>query len=73
MTEHQLFMQGLDKQQPRWATQFASQQDLREYIKELESGDYRAMERLRYGVSLGLMVAVRAAIEAGIVVVPNSN
>jgi hypothetical protein len=69
-TETARFMAGLDKQDPHWYVNHATQVDLRQYADAaLRASDARgtARERLRATVANRLLVAVRAAIEAGIV------
>lgn len=73
------FMDALDNQQPDWYIRCANHHDLEDFARNViqRSGTHyypgdpskvdRAIEKLRYEVSLRLVMPVRAAVHAGLV------
>lgn len=77
-TETARFMQALDEQQPEWHFDLATCSDLRDYIdmdlhNQSSNATQRAREMIRSRVANRLLVAVRAALCAGIVQLPSAT
>lgn len=73
MTDFEKLMKGLDLQNPSWAFQLADQADLRDFAYDCTTLSSRsrqtiAFDRLRTRVAGKLMIVVRAALDAELVV-----
>jgi hypothetical protein len=67
MNDLDKLMTGLDEQAPDWAVRNATQAELVDYVLEHERNQERATTNLRRSVAMRLTIAIRAALEAGLV------
>lgn len=70
MDDFEKLMLALDKQSPDWAARNARENELTSYALDHGHNQDRANRRLRVSVATRLTVAIRAALEAGLVVTP---
>lgn len=70
MTEFDLFLKGLDEQQPNWFIDFATANELRDFVQDkIHRNEHmdKLRSRLRVSVATRLMMPVRAALGAGVI------
>ena len=72
--EFDALLTGLDQQQSRWEFEYATREQLLEYLdNHAVRGEAVARKRLRNAVGVRLQIAVRAAICAKIVTYPSGD